>query len=68
MRALDAGAVAGSAFAGASGAGLVAAGELDLLVGQVGERFLGRAGQESTVADDLAEADAGAVEFGGGLG
>src|SRR5215207_6356918 len=52
--ALGAGPVARAAFAGAPGAGFVAAGELDLLVGEVGECVLGRAGQEAAVANDLA--------------
>jgi hypothetical protein len=66
--ALDPGAVARSAFAGAARAWLVAAGELDLVVGQVGERMFGRAGEEAAVGHDLARADPGAVQFGGGLG
>jgi hypothetical protein len=66
--ALGAGAVARAAFAGAAGPGFVAAGELDLLVGEVGECVLGRAGQEAAVADDLVGPDPGPVELRGGLG
>jgi hypothetical protein len=44
--ALDAGSVAGSTLAGSAGAWLVASGELDLLVGEVGERVFGRAGMK----------------------
>src|SRR5687768_5149099 len=55
--ALDPGAVARSAFAGAARAWLVAAGELDLVVGQRGERVFGRAGEEAAVAHDLPRAD-----------
>jgi hypothetical protein len=61
--ALDAGAVAGSALAGAPRAGLMAAGELDLAVGEVGARVLGWAGQEAAVGDDLAGSDPGPVEL-----
>jgi len=64
----DAGAVARSAFAGASGAGFVATGELDLLVGQRGERVFGRTWHEAAVEDDFAQPDAGAVKLTGGLG
>src|SRR5687767_601312 len=65
--ALGAGAVA-RGVCGCAVAGLVAAGELDLLVGEVGGCVLGRAGQEASVGDDLAGPHPGAVELGGGLG
>ena len=60
--ALGAGAVARAAFAGPARPRLVAAGELDLLVGQVGKRGLGRAGQEAAVGDDLPRAEPSPVE------
>src|SRR5712691_11468741 len=65
--ALDAGSVAGSALAGSARSGLVVAGELELLVGEVGECVFGRAGLEAAVADDLSRADAGMFELAGGL-
>ena len=65
--ALDARAVARSAFAGAARARLVAAGELDLVVGERGERVFGRAGEEAAIGHDLSRADPSAVQFGGGL-
>jgi len=65
--AFDPGAVAGSAFAGASAAGFVATGELDLPVGQLGERLEGRAGLKAAVEDDLSDADPSPVELVGGL-
>src|ERR1035441_5851234 len=65
---LDPGSVAGAAFAGASAAGFVAAGDLDLLVGQGGERGFGGAGLKAAVGDDLPGSDVAAGELGGGLG
>jgi hypothetical protein len=50
---LDPSAVPRAAFAGASAAGFVTAGYLDLLVAQGGEGVFGRPGLKATVGDDL---------------
>src|SRR3954454_22172187 len=60
--ALDAGAVAGLALAGSSGAGLVAAGDEHACGG--GGGLAGRAVLEAAVADHLARGDLEPVEFG----
>jgi hypothetical protein len=46
----------------------VAAGDLDLLLDELGERVFGRAGLETAVADDLSERDPGVFELARGLG
>src|SRR4051812_2833085 len=58
---LDAGAVARLAFAGASGAGFVAAGDEHARV--LGDRVACRAGLEAAVADQLARPDREPVEL-----
>lgn len=45
----------------------VAAGDLDLIFGQVGERVVGRSGHEPAIGDDLPRADVSLVELRGGV-